>query len=65
MIILVCDLCGKPLKPGDGTSFKVKEYGKHWDSGWKVIDAHSECVKKLLANVKDEEEVKQDLEGGK
>ena len=47
---VICDLCGKPLDiHSNGRWFKIKDYQFHafmWE--WTRIDAHDECVKRLL-----------------
>lgn len=54
-VIHVCDLCGKPLGlDGYKKKYKIKEettslWGEH---GWVTIEAHDECVRKLLDGVK-------------
>ena len=53
--VRVCDLCGKPLQE-IGREYKIKKRWYSWpaDSGWETIDAHDECVKKLL-NARDDQ----------
>lgn len=43
--IRVCDLCGRALRREELRHFKVKELKF---CSWTRIDAHDECVKKLL-----------------
>lgn len=59
--IRVCDLCGKPLHEV-GREYKIKKRWYAWpaDSGWETIDAHDECVKRLLNSLDDQREA----EGG-
>lgn len=48
MYQLICDLCGEPIKYV-GRMFKIKElksFGPEWH--WVKLDAHNECVKKIL-----------------
>ena len=55
MLVMLCDLCGKPIDEGR-RHFKVKERRFSWgDSWWEEIDVHDECVKKLLEGVKQKE----------
>ena len=58
--IRVCDLCGKPLQEV-GREYKIKKrwYGWPADSGWETIDAHDECVKKLLNALDDQREAEE------
>ena len=55
---IICDLCGKPLDiHGNGRRFKIKDYQFHmfvWE--WTLIDAHDECVKRLLNAVAEKKE---------
>ena len=54
--VRVCDLCGKPLHEV-GKTYKIKKRWYSWpaDSGWETIEAHDECVRKLLNAVSEEE----------
>jgi hypothetical protein len=46
--IKVCDLCGKPMREA-GKTYRIKERWTSWyESGWTTIEAHDECVKRLL-----------------
>lgn len=61
MFIAVCDLCGKPLVLSYARIFKVKEYGRNpFQNSWKGIEIHDRCVKKLLENIMDEEEIEKE-----
>lgn len=53
-VIHVCDLCGKPLGLDDYCKkYKIKEeWTSWWEHGWSTIEAHDECVRKLLDGVK-------------
>lgn len=54
--VRVCDLCGKPLQ-SIGKKYRIKErWVSWWESGWITIDAHDECVKKLLNALDDQRE---------
>lgn len=53
MYIVICDLCGKPINPlgYKRATYKIKRAWRSsslHEGGWAVIDAHDECVKKLL-----------------
>jgi len=53
MLKMYCDLCGKPLSDNESRNFKIKELKASWDEHWwQRIDAHVECVEKLLDSVK-------------
>ncbi len=46
--IRVCDLCGKPLHE-EGREYRIRRRWCLWyEYGWETIDAHDECVRKLL-----------------
>lgn len=46
--IRVCDLCGKPLQEV-GREYRIKRRWYSWhENGWEPIEAHDECVRKLL-----------------
>lgn len=54
--VRVCDLCGKPLL-SDCKEYKIKERWFSWhESGWMTIEAHGECIKKLLNALDDKQE---------
>jgi len=62
MLKMYCDLCGKPLDPDKSRNFKIKELNASWhEFWWQQIDAHVECVEKLLNSVKKEQEVKEQI----
>ncbi len=48
----VCDLCGKEIVTGDYREFKIKERRGWLESYWVKLDAHDECVRKLVDAVK-------------
>lgn len=57
---LICDLCGKPIIDGANKRYRIKERWVSWyESGWVTIDAHEECVKKLIDSVKENKEEKE------
>lgn len=49
--VQICDLCGERLIDKPYNEYRVK---RRWYSfierGWEKIEAHDECVKKLLDN---------------
>ena len=46
--IRVCDLCGRPMaEPGKKYRIK-KQWTSWWESGWTTIEAHDECVDRVL-----------------
>lgn len=53
--IKVCDLCGKPMRE-TGKKYRINSW---YESGWTKIDAHDECVKRLLNALDDKREVKE------
>lgn len=58
MLVMLCDLCGKPIDEGR-RHFKVKERKFSWYESWwcwENIDVHDECVKKLLEAVAEEKD---------
>ena len=49
MYQLICDLCGEPIKYAE-RSFKIREQKSsrpEWH--WVKLDAHDECVRKILS----------------
>lgn len=60
--IRVCDLCGKPMcEPGK--TYRIKERWVSWyESGWATIEAHDECVERLLNALDDKREAKEEKE---
>jgi hypothetical protein len=57
--IKVCDLCGKPMREV-GKTYRIKERWYSWyESGWTTIEAHDECVKRLLNALDDEREAEE------
>lgn len=50
--IHVCDLCGKPMQLDyQGCQYRIKKHWTswwEWEHGWVTIEAHDECVKRLL-----------------
>lgn len=57
--IRVCDLCGKPMSE-IGKTYRIKErwYSFH-ENGWTTIEAHDECVKRLLNALDDQREAEE------
>lgn len=55
--IRVCDLCGRPLQEA-GQEYKVKKRWYSWpdDSGWKEIEVHDKCIRKLLDSLYDKQD---------
>lgn len=50
--IAICDLCGKPIDTDEPRIFKIKELKVSWhERYWEEIDAHNDCILKLLRNV--------------
>ena len=51
-VIRCCDLCGKSLIAKPYTRYKIKRewYAYPGDRGWELIEAHDDCVLKLLNN---------------
>lgn len=48
-LVAICDLCGRPLSADEARVFKIKELKISWhERGWENIDAHNECIRKLL-----------------
>ena len=56
--IRVCDLCGKPIRE-TGKTYRIKERWHLWYSGWTTIEAHDECVKRLLNALDDQREAEE------
>ena len=57
--IKVCDLCGKPMQEA-GKTYRIKERWCLWhESGWTTIEAHDECVKRLLNALDDKREAEE------
>ncbi len=61
--IRVCDLCGKPLQ-STGKKYRIKKLWVSWyESGWVTIEAHDECIEKLLNALDDQREADKEGEG--
>ena len=46
--VRVCDLCGRALPDHGCKKYRIRELRYFWTSEWRTIDAHDECVKRLL-----------------
>lgn len=61
----VCDLCGKPMSlDNQGGYYKIKKHWTSWwEHGWVRIEAHDECVKRLLGALDDKRETEGATDG--
>lgn len=54
-VIRCCDLCGKPLMSKSYKRYKIKrEWYSYPFGGWERIEAHDDCVRKLLGKRRDD-----------
>ena len=48
-VVLICDLCKRPLAKKPNHKYRVKRRDVCWDDAyWVNLDVHDECMEKFL-----------------